>query len=157
MDAERERPGSPARIALSDDVALIRALFCEYAGSLGVDLSFQRFDEELVALPAGYDAVLVAHVDGEAAGCVGVRPLDSTTCEMKRLYVRPVARGTGLGRALALRAIDHARALGYERMLLDTLPTMAAARSLYRELGFVEVEPYRHNPIAGTAFMELPL
>jgi carbonic anhydrase len=157
VDAERERPGSPARIALSDDVALIRALFREYAGSLGVDLSFQRFDEELAALPAGYDAVLVAHVDGEPAGCVGVRPLDSTTCEMKRLYVRPAARGTGLGRALALRAIDHARALGYERMLLDTLPTMAAARSLYRELGFVEVEPYRHNPIAGTAFMELPL
>ena len=157
MDAERERSGSPARIALSDDVALIRALFREYAGSLGVDLSFQRFDEELVALPAGYDAVLVAHVDGEAAGCVGVRPLDSTTCEMKRLYVRPAARGAGLGRALALRAIDHARALGYERMLLDTLPTMAAARSLYRELGFVEVAPYRHNPIAGTAFMALPL
>jgi len=157
VDAERERPGSPARIALSDDVALIRALFREYAGSLGVDLSFQRFDEELVALPAGYDAVLVAHVDGEAAGCVGVRPLDSTTCEMKRLYVRPAARGAGLGRALALRAIDHARALGYERMLLDTLPTMAAARSLYRELGFVEVAPYRHNPIAGTAFMALPL
>ena len=157
MDAERERPGSPARIALSDDVALIRALFREYACSLGVDLSFQRFDEELAALPAGYDAVLVAHFDGEPAGCVGVRPLDSTTCEMKRLYVRPLARATGLGRALALRAIDHARALGYERMLLDTLPTMAAARSLYRELGFVEVAPYRHNPIAGTAFMALPL
>ena len=67
--SDARRPGSPARIALSDDVALIRALFCEYAGSLGVDLSFQRFDEELVALPAGYDAVLVAHVDGEAAGC----------------------------------------------------------------------------------------
>ena len=157
MDAERERPGSPARIALSDDVALIRALFREYACSLGVDLSFQRFDEELAALPAGYDAVLVAHVDSEPAGCVGVRPLDSTTCEMKRLYVRPAARGAGLGRALALRAIDHARALGYERMLLDTLPTMAAARSLYRELGFVEVAPYRHNPIARTAFMALPL
>ena len=157
MGAERERPGSAARIALTDDVALVRVLFREYADSLGVDLSFQGFDDELAALPAGYDAVLVAHVDREPAGCVGVRPLDPTTCEMKRLYVRPAARGTGLGRALALRAIDHARAIGYERMLLDTLPTMAAARSLYRELGFVEIEPYRHNPIPGTAFMELPL
>ncbi len=157
MDAERERPGSSARIALSDDVALIRALFREYAGSLGVDLSFQGFDDELAALPAGYDAVLVAHLDGEPAGCVGVRPLDSTICEMKRLYVRPAARGGGLGRALAVSAIDHARMLGYERMRLDTLPTMAPARALYRELGFVEIEPYRHNPIAGSAFMELPL
>ena len=157
MDPERERPGRSAHIALSDDVALIRALFREYAASLGVDLSFQGFDEELAALPAGYDAVFVAHVDGEPAGCVGVRPLDSTACEMKRLYVRPAARGAGLGRALALRAIDRARALGYERIRLDTLPTMATARSLYRELGFVEIEPYRHNPIAGSAFMELPL
>ena len=157
MGPERRRPGSPARIALSDDVALIRALFREYAGSLEVDLAFQGFEEEVAALPAGYDAVLVARIGVEPAGCVGVRPLDSTTCEMKRLYVRPAARGAGLGRALALRAIDHARALGYERMRLDTLPTMAAARVLYRELGFVEIEPYRHNPIAGTSFMELPL
>jgi putative acetyltransferase len=157
VDAERERSGSSAHIALSDDVAVVRALFLEYAGSLGVDLSFQGFEEELAALPAGYDAVLVAHVDGEPAGCVGVRPLDSVACEMKRLYVRPAARGSGLGRALALHAIDHARVLGYERMLLDTLPRMAAARSLYRELGFVDIQPYRHNPIAGTAFMELQL
>jgi ribosomal protein S18 acetylase RimI-like enzyme len=132
-------------------------LFREYAESLGVDLSFQGFDEELAALPAGYDALLVAHVGGEPAGCVGVRPLDRTTCEMKRLYVRPVARGAGLGRSLALRAIEQARALGYQRMRLDTLPSMAAARSLYRELGFAEIEPYRHNPIAGAAFMELRL
>ena len=148
---------SGVRIDAVDDADLVRALFLEYVGSLGVDLSFQGFDEELAALPMGYDAVLVAHLDGEPAGCVGVRPLDSTTCEMKRLYVRPAARGAGLGRALALRAIDHARMLGYERMRLDTLPAMAAARALYGELGFVEIEPYRHNPIAGTAFMELPL
>jgi putative acetyltransferase len=85
VDAERERSGSSAHVALSDDVAVVRALFLEYAGSLGVDLSFQGFEEELAALPAGYDAVLVAHVDGEPAGCVGVRPLDSVACEMKRL------------------------------------------------------------------------
>jgi carbonic anhydrase len=145
------------RIGVTDDSELARTLFREYADALGVDLSFQRFDEELEALPGGYDAVLVARLDGEPAGCVGVRPFDRTTCEMKRLYVRPNARGTGLGRALALRAIEHARSLGYERMRLDTLPSMAAARTLYRELGFVEIEPYRHNPIAGTAFMELQL
>jgi carbonic anhydrase len=148
---------SLTRIAETNDTELVRSLFREYAGSLGVDLSFQGFEEELAALPTGYDAVLVAHLDGEPAGCVGVRALDLTTCELKRLYVRSAARGTGLGRALALRAIEHARTLGYERMRLDTLPTMAVARSLYRELGFVEIEPYRHNPIAGTSFMELRL
>ena len=157
MGSERERHRGAARIALSEDVELVRTLFREYADSLGVDLSFQGFDEELSALPSGYDVVLVASVDGEPAGCVGVRPLDGGVCEMKRLYVRPAARGSGLGRALAVAAIEHARLLGYERMRLDTLPTMAAARSLYRELGFVEIEPYRHNPIAGTAFMELRL
>jgi putative acetyltransferase len=148
---------SGARIVVADDAELVRTLFREYADSLGVDLSFQGFDEELAALPAGYDLVLVAFRDEEPAGCVGVRALDRTTCEMKRLYVRPAARGTGLGRALAVHAIEHARALGYDRIRLDTLPTMAAARFLYRELGFVEIEPYRHNPIAGTAFMELRL
>ena len=141
-------------IADADDVELVRTLFREYAGSLGVDLSFQGFDDELAALPGGYDALLVALPD---LGCVGVRPLDDGTCEMKRLFVRPRGRGLGLGRALALAAIERARALGYDRMRLDTLPAMAAARSLYRELGFVEIEPYRHNPVAGTSFMELQL
>lgn len=131
---------------------LVRALFREYADALGVDLSFQGFDEELAALPAGYDAVWIAFRDDEPTGCVGVRALGAAVCELKRLYVRPAARGSGLGRALALRAIEHARAVGYERMRLDTLPTMAAARSLYRELGFVEIEPYRHNPIANARY-----
>jgi carbonic anhydrase len=144
-------------IVETHDVELVRSLFREYAGSLGVDLSFQGFEEELAALPSGYDLVLVAGVGGEAAGCVGVRPFAAGVCEMKRLYVRPAARGSGLGRALALAAIERARALGYHRMRLDTLPAMAAARSLYRELGFVEIEPYRHNPVAGTSFMELQL
>lgn len=153
MAAEAERRGGAARIALTGDVELVRTLFREYAGSLGVDLSFQGFEEEVAALPDGYDVLLVAGSDG----CVGVRPFADGVSEMKRLYVRPSARGTGLGRALALAAIEHARALGYSAMRLDTMPAMGAAQALYESLGFVEIPPYRHNPVAGTRFMELDL
>jgi ribosomal protein S18 acetylase RimI-like enzyme len=108
-------------------------------------------------LPRGYDLLLVARVGGEVVGCVGVRPQEGDACEMKRLYVRPTGRGLGVGRALALAAIERARAAGYGRMRLDTLPTMQAAHDLYRSLGFVEIEPYRHNPIPGSRFLELRL
>jgi len=128
-------------------------LFREYADSLGVDLAFQGFEEELAALPDGYDVLLLAGEDG----CVGVRPFADGVCEMKRLYVRPSARGTGLGRALAVAAVEHARALGYRVMRLDTMPAMGAAQALYESLGFVEIPPYRHNPVAGARFMELDL
>jgi carbonic anhydrase len=151
------RSGRVALIADADDVELVRELFREYAASLGVDLSFQGFEEELAALPGGYDVVLVARLDGEPAGCVGVRPLEPGIGEMKRLYVRPSARGTGLGRTLAEAAITRARKLGYERMRLDTLPSMAAAQALYRSLGFTEIPPYRHNPVEGTTYLELDL
>jgi len=149
-------PGAPL-IADADDVELVRTLFREYADALGVDLSFQGFEEELAALPGGYDAVLVARLGDEPAGCVGVRPLDAGICEMKRLYVRPVARGSGLGRALAEAVVARARDLGYARMRLDTLPQMGAAQELYRSLGFVEIPPYRHNPVSGTTYLELRL
>jgi ribosomal protein S18 acetylase RimI-like enzyme len=140
-----------------DDVALVTQLFREYADSLGVDLSFQGFEQELAELPHGYDALLLARVDGRAVGCVGVRPHKAETCEMKRLYVRPGGRGLGVGRKLALAAIEHARADGYKAMRLDTLPTMQTAQGLYDSLGFQEIEPYRHNPIAGSRFLELRL
>jgi ribosomal protein S18 acetylase RimI-like enzyme len=156
MGADGGRPGDARGaplIADADDVELVRTLFREYGASLGVDLSFQGFDEEVAALPAGYDALLVAG----AVGCVGVRPLEPGVCEMKRLYVRPAGRGAGLGRALALAAIERARTLGYERMRLDTLPAMGVAQELYASLGFVEIEPYRHNPIAGSRYLELDL
>lgn len=153
MGAEAERPRGAPRIALADEVELVRELFREYADSLGVDLSFQGFEEEAAALPAGYDVILLAGDEG----CVGVRPFGEGVCEMKRLYVRPSARGSGLGRTLALAAVEHARALGYERMRLDTMPMMGAAQALYASLGFVEIPPYRHNPVAGTRFMELLL
>jgi len=130
----------------------VRVLLREYADALGVDLSFQDFDSE-VADPLGfYELVLLA-----GDGCVGLRQIDERSCEMKRLYVRPEARGSGLGRRLAESVIDEARARGYERMLLDTLPKMGAAQALYRSLGFRETEAYRHNPVPGAAFMELSL
>lgn len=139
----------------------VRALFEEYAASLGFDLAFQGFDRELLDLPGDYapprGSLLLARLGFEPVGCVGVRPLEGDVCEMKRLYVRPAHRRSGAGRALARAAIAAARALGYARMRLDTVPAMASARALYRSLGFREIEPYRHNPIPGTAFMELVL
>ncbi|HWH55725.1 MAG TPA: GNAT family N-acetyltransferase [Gaiellaceae bacterium] len=138
-----------------------RALFLEYAESLGFDLGFQDFEAELRGLPGEYappgGVLLLARVAKEAVGCVGLRPLAPETCEMKRLYVRPEARAGGAGRALAEAVIEVGRELGYRRMRLDTVPTMTAARALYRSLGFREIEPYRFNPIPGTSFMELDL
>ncbi len=140
------------RPATGADVEAIRTLFREYAKGLGIDLSFQDFDAEL-ADPLGlYELVLLAE-----GGCVALRRLDDETCEMKRLYVRAAARGTGVGRALAEALIAHARARGYDRMLLDTLPTMTRARSLYAALGFRETDAYRFNPVEGTSFLELRL
>jgi len=160
VGADGGRSGRASRAALiadADDVELVRTLFREYAASPGVDLSFQGFEEELDALPGGSDVVLVARLDGEPSGCVGVRPFEQGVCEMKRLFVRPSARGAGLGRTLAEAAIAQAREFGYERMRLDTLPSMAAAQELYRSLGFVEIPPYRHNPVEGTTYLELDL
>jgi putative acetyltransferase len=146
----------------SADVAEIRLLLEEYAQSLGIDLSFQGFGEELAGLPGAYSApggrLLIAVDEGaRAVGCVGVRPLADGVGEMKRLYVRPDARGRGLARQLAEAAIAFGKAANYHAMRLDTLPTMAAAQQLYRQLGFRDVAPYRHNPVPGTSFMELDL
>jgi ribosomal protein S18 acetylase RimI-like enzyme len=139
------------------DVAIARELFLEYARSLGVDLSFQDFEREVATLPGDYDPILVAHWDSEPAGCVALHPMNPPVCEMKRLYVRPQFRGHRIGRTLAQRIIAEARARGFQRMRLDTLPTMREAVPLYASLGFREIEPYRFNPIAGTKFMELSL
>ena len=144
-----------------EDVEAARALFVEYRESLGVDLCFQGFDRELAALPGEYvppsGCLLVATEEGDAVACVALRGLDTATCEMKRLYVRPSHRGLGLGRALAESVIAEARRIGYERMRLDTLPTMTEAASLYERLGFRETAPYYPNPVSGARFLQLEL
>ncbi len=169
------------------EIEATRAIFRDYAQALGIDLQFQRFDEELAGLPGEYaeprGALLLALVDPAnvketpgrqaptlqradgtlalVAGCCALRAIDSTdyanAAEMKRLYVRPGFRGLGLGRQLAEAMLDAARSAGYACVLLDTLDDMESARTLYEDLGFEEVPPYYHNPIAGAHYLKADL
>jgi putative acetyltransferase len=138
-----------------------RRLFREYAASLGIDLCFQGFDAELAGLPGAYapprGRLLLAGDGQQLLGCVALRPQEGNACEMKRLYVRNEARGRGVGLALAQVVIGEARALGYDHMRLDTLPTMADAIRLYRALGFHDIPAYYRNPIEGALYLELAL
>ena len=148
-----------------------RALFREYKASLADDREFQDylviqgFDAELAELPGKYappnGRLLVARtaVDGvdRFAGCVALLPLDADRCEMKRMYVRPEHRGASIGRVMAGAVVEHARAIGYRRMLLDTLPHMKEAIALYRSLGFKDTARYRYNPVEESLFFELIL
>jgi putative acetyltransferase len=147
---------SPAQIAQA------RALFLEYANSLGFSLCFQSFDKELADLPGKYSPpngrLLLAECDGQSVGCVALHQLEAQICEMKRLYLQASYRGKGLGRKLAEAVINEARIIGYKRMRLDTVePIMKDAVQLYRALGFREIAPYRPNPIHGAMYMEVDL
>jgi ribosomal protein S18 acetylase RimI-like enzyme len=163
---------APARTPA--DFAQARALFEAYAASLGVSLCFQGFDDELAGLPGDYaeprGGLWLARAAGasssaQPAGCIALRPLahdgeaaaSGRTAELKRLYVAPAARGTGLGRRLADVALAHARRAGYRSVKLDTLPGMDAARALYASLGFRPCAPYYRNPLDGVLYLELRL
>lgn len=152
-------PSTPA------ELDAVRDIFREYASTLGVDLCFQGFDAELAQLPGDYaeprGALLVAVVEGAVAGCCALRPLDTAdypnASEMKRLFVRKAFRGFGLGRELAEAMLDRARQAGYACVLLDTLDDMESARALYTDLGFEEIPPYYHNPIAGAHYLKVDI
>jgi ribosomal protein S18 acetylase RimI-like enzyme len=142
-------------------VGTVRGLFEEYSRGVGVDLCFQNFSKELADLPGDYipprGALLIGLVDDEAAGCIALHSWADDIAEMKRLFVRPTARGSGLGRELALAVVERARSAGYRRLRLDTLPSMQSAIRLYRSLGFEEIPPYRANPVPGSLFFERDL
>lgn len=148
-----------------DLVEHARTLFREYAASLPVDLCFQAFDQELADLPGAYatprGALALARMGNDFAGCCALRPIDTSdyanSCEMKRLYVRPKFRGTGVGRLLAEGIVEQGQLLGYDSILLDTLSDMEAARALYEDLGFQEIPPYYFNPIPGAHYLKADL
>lgn len=150
------------RAASAGDFEVARELFTEYGRSLDFSLCFQDFEAELERLgemyaPPGGSLLLAHDEEGRPIGCVALRTWAPGIGEMKRLYVRPPARGTGLGRRLAEEILAEARRLGLTRVCLDTVPSMRAAIALYRSLGFREAAPYRENPIAGTLYFELEL
>jgi len=142
-------------------LSTVRRLFREYQHYLGVDLSFQDFEKELSRLPAPYTppagAILLALIGHETAGCVALKDLGSGICEMKRLYVRPVFRGRGLGRGLAEAVIKEAQMRGYITMRLDTLKTLTEAMKLYELLGFKRIAPYYANPLPDVVYWERAL
>ena len=148
----------PAETA--EQLVQIKTLFLEYAASLGFSLCFQNFEQELANLPGDYapprGRLLLAYLNDEPVGCAALHPLEGEIGEMKRLYVKPAARGHKIGRLLSEQIIQEAISIGYARIRLDTIAQqMPEAVAMYRSQGFVEIPPYRHNPIEGALYMEL--
>lgn len=145
------------RPATTADVPAVRDMMREYVDWIALDLAFQEIDEELAGLPGEYappSGALFVATDGEQlVGMIGLRPLGGTICEMKRLFVRPAARGQGLAKQLIARVMDEARRLGYAEIRLDTLPMMGDAQALYAAMGFADIDAYYDTPIEGTRFM----
>ena len=145
-----------------EDIQLARRLFKEYEAAIGVSLCFQNFDQEVAGLPGNYappsGRLFLAYLGAQPAGCIALRKQTDSICEMKRLFLRPEARGKHVGRKLVETIIDEARAIGYKRMRLDTMiGRMDAAIALYRTVGFEEIPPYYETPIGSTLFLELKL
>ena len=151
-----------SQVESEDQINTVRQLFEEYAAGIGISLCFQNFDQELTTLPGKYapptGRLKLAYVEDELAGCIALRAVDDDRCEMKRLFLRPAFRGSGLGRYLVETIIAEARSIGYKSMLLDTLPgRMDSAIALYKKMGFKEIAPYYENPVEDAKFMELIL
>ena len=149
-------------VRLVADIEATAELFRAYASSLPIDLAYQDFESELASLPGRYgpptgELLMARNGQGHPVGCVGLRQLDPTLCEMKRLYVSPQGRGLGLGKAFIAAIIEIATKLGYQEMRLDTLSTMDAAISLYQKAGFVEIPPYFETPLEDNIFMSRTL
>jgi ribosomal protein S18 acetylase RimI-like enzyme len=144
------------------EIQRARELFQEYEAALGISLCFQNFEQELAGLPGDYappnGRLLLAREYDQVMGCIALRQLGPTTCEMKRLFVRPEYRDRGLGRVMVEAIIEEARKIGYTHVRLDTIADrMDRAVSLYKSIGFVEIPPYRNNPVDTATFMELDL
>lgn len=146
----------------------VRSLFSEYTdmlmegdSSFRQYLSVQNYDDELEHLEKKYGLpegrLYLAYSDGELAGCIGLRKVDAANCEMKRLYVKPQFRGRKVGQILIRQIIDDARDIGYQHMLLDTLPFLESAMHMYRKYGFYEIESYNDSPMEASIYMRLDL
>ena len=145
-----------------DDLESIRILFREYQDFSGISLCFQSVEEELDSLPGKYSIrnngnLYLAESDDQPVGCVAFYRIDETTCELKRLFVRPAFQKLGMGRSLMERAIKDAADCGYQTMILDTLRRLESAGRLYQQLGFEEIEPYNVNPHPDVAYYSRPL
>ena len=144
-----------------EDLVAVRDIFHEYIASASVDLQFQDYDTEFASLPGKYafpeGRLLLAWKDGKAVGCAALRQVTAQTCEMKRVFVRPAARGEELGRRLVARILAEARSAGYARVCLDVLPEFVAAQRIYASFGFAPAPPVAFNPVPGTIFLGLDL